>query len=90
MENRIEELRKKQCGYTAAKKAIEETRPKIVAIRKESEETSGVTVFYDPAYDNFKIQLNASTKRHERSLEYITESDARLILASLNEFLKED
>ena len=89
MENIIEEMRKKQYGYTVAKEAIEKTKPSKVDIKKENE-TGGITVSFYPETDALRIVLNSSNTRYESSVGNIPVSDAKLILEALEELFKED
>jgi hypothetical protein len=92
MADMIEELRKRQQGYLAAKSAVEGTKPKTVAIKRteggEEDARGDVTVIYDPANDTFTIQLDPTDKRCTRYMNEVPVADAKLIIAALNEFFE--
>ena len=88
MANRIEELQKKQMGYEAAKKAIEETKPKSLAVRKSDDSDNSVTVTYDPSVNRFYFERHGNT--HKNTLTFTLDAyDVKLTMDALNELLKE-
>ena len=85
----IQELQKKQAGFNAAQKAIEETKPKSVGIEKKDDEENRVTVFYDPGRDIFSIKTHGNSYRYGESMGNITFPEAKLIYEALNELFTE-
>jgi hypothetical protein len=88
MANRIEELQKKQMGYEAAKKAIEETKPKNLATRKSDDSDNSMTVTYEPSGNRFYFERHGNT--HKNTLTFnLDVHDVKLMMEALNELLKE-
>ena len=86
----IEELKKKQQGYSAAMEAIKGTKPQIVAIEQKNEdEDASITIFYDPADEKFTIRINHLQGRYERDFSGISVADTKLILFALKRFFEE-
>jgi len=88
MTNMIEELRKKQSGYEAARAAIEATKPEKVKISKAGNENREyIKVSYNPADETFCFEFYDPEQRYDRSF-CASAAVTKLMFAALKEFFE--
>jgi len=83
----IQELQKKQAGFYAAQKAIEETKPKSVEFEKRDDSGNITKASYRPGDDIFYFEFFRSDRYHQ-SIS-VKSPEAKLLLEILNMFFTE-